>query len=135
MSSKVKVVTVLIVSLIIQYALMNSHKAGSSHWPLVAGTSFFMFLIGLFFTSKLNSNSRWSFGFFVGALISLLLPAAAYVFMEWKEVPNSVANSFNQSGVDYLLMMIIFSGGWIYAAGLFLCRTFLLTQRGGDVRS
>lgn len=119
---KIKTVLILLAALVLQYALMNSHKAGSSHWLAVAAISVLSFFTALLLASKSSSGRKWSIGFVLGIFACLVLPGAAYLLMEWREASGAVENSLGRFSMDYLVMLAIFSGGWAFAAALFIHR-------------
>lgn len=125
---KIKVALILLAALTLQYVLMSSHKAGSSHWTVVAVISVLSFFAALLLTSKSGLSRKWSVGSIFGASVCLILPSTAYLWLEWREAPVAVANSLNRFSMDYLAMLVIFSGGWAFAAAL-------LIHRGLSLRS
>jgi hypothetical protein len=116
----------------LQYLLMHSHKAGQLHWAWVAGTSIVLYVWGMYLSSESRKflNDRFGFWLWVCAGACVLLPPAVYIAREWIVVPRNVSNALVQGGVLDVSIVIIASGGWLFAIAL-LC--FYLRSKPSQV--
>jgi hypothetical protein len=111
---------ILAVASLAQYGVLQLHKIGAVHAPIVIACSLLVYFSVSFAIGKREDRRIRLASAFGGAFACALIAPLIYMALEWREVPIHVENSFSQGGVAYFLLVGLFSGGWIYSILLLL---------------